>query len=224
MDIAAVEEMRIKLARLGKLLFDRFLTDSAGGNMSARVGDVVCFSPRYAGGKFQWHLRPNQVLVVDLAGNKLYGDGELSRESKVHLRLYKDFPMGGAVIHAHPRNVLVFCAYAKPIPAIMEDTWKFGEIKVAPFAPAHGSMLADNISATLAGQEERINRQAAAVIAPFHGLFAIGKDLDSTFDAVERIDTNARIVLMGQSIDQAVLIAQKRQAEMDAAMIAFDKK
>ena len=35
----AIEAMRARLALLGKLLFDRHLTDAAGGNMSARVGD-----------------------------------------------------------------------------------------------------------------------------------------------------------------------------------------
>ncbi len=40
--------------------------------------------------------------------------------------------------------------------------------------------------------------QAAAVMVPWHGLFAIGKDLYSTLDAVERIEVNARSVLYGQ--------------------------
>jgi len=40
--------------------------------------------------------------------------------------------------------------------------------------------------------------QAAAVMAPWHGLFAAGKDLYSVLDAVERIEVNARCILMGR--------------------------
>ena len=77
-----IEAMRARLALLGKLLFDRHLTDAAGGNMSARVGDLVCLTPRYCGSKWQWNLRPSQVLVCDLDGQQLDGDGELSREGR----------------------------------------------------------------------------------------------------------------------------------------------
>lgn len=39
-----IEETRIKIAELGQLMFDRFLTDTAGGNISARVGDLICIT------------------------------------------------------------------------------------------------------------------------------------------------------------------------------------
>jgi L-fuculose-phosphate aldolase len=77
-------ETRARIAELGQLMFDRKLTDSAGGNISVRTGDHVCITPRYAGSKYQWRLRPEQVLVTDFDGNKLEGEGEISREAKVH--------------------------------------------------------------------------------------------------------------------------------------------
>ena len=89
--------------------------------MSARVGDVVCITPRYAGSKHQWQLRPEQILVVDLDGNLLDGNGELSRESKVHLKLHRELGQAGTgVIHAHAQNVLVFAALCRPMPPVLE--------------------------------------------------------------------------------------------------------
>jgi ribulose-5-phosphate 4-epimerase/fuculose-1-phosphate aldolase len=35
------------------------------------------------------------------------------------------------------------------------------------------------------------------VIAPWHGLFVVGRDIDAAFDLTERIDTNAYCILMG---------------------------
>jgi L-fuculose-phosphate aldolase len=196
-----INRTRESIARFGRLLFDRQLTDAAGGNISVRVGDHICLSPRYSGQKHQWQLDPEDVLVLDREGRILEGAGQLSRESQAHLRLHRDFgDHGVAVIHSHPRNVLVFAAARRPIPPVLEATLKFGTIPVVDFAPSHTANLAENIAGAMRGQEERIRKHAAAAIAPWHGLFVMGKDLDAAFDAVERIDTNAYCILMGQHI------------------------
>lgn len=191
-------EMRTKIAEIGRLLFDRQLTDAAGGNISSRVGDLICISPRYSGSKYQWRLRPEQVVVSDLDGNYLEGEGEISREAQVHFRLYREFPDGKAVVHSHARNVLVFASACQPIEPVLEDTLKFGTVQVSKYAPAHSSDLAGFVAELIRGQEARIRKQAAAVLAPYHGLFVLGKDLDAAFDATERIDVNARCILFSR--------------------------
>ncbi len=196
-------QTRIKIAETGKMVFGRHLTDAAGGNISVRVGDHVCITPRYSGSKRHWQLQPNQVLVSDLQGNQLDGDGEISREGKVHFRLYKEFPDGTAVLHSHPRHVMVFVASGQPIEPILEATLKFGTIPVAKnFAPAHSEKLADHIAEAMQGKEEAIRKYAAAVMAPWHGLFVIGKDLEAAFDLTERIDTNAYCILMSRLLPE----------------------
>jgi L-fuculose-phosphate aldolase len=218
-----IENVRKRITELGQLMFDRFLTDSAGGNISARVGDLVCITPRYAGSRHQWRLTPNQVLVCDQQGNKLDGEGEISREARVHLRLYHDYPDGMAVFHSHPRNVLVFCSAGVTIPPVLEDTWKFGEIKVATYAPAHSSQIADYVSEGFRGQEDRIRMMAAGVIARWHGLFVIGKDLNSAFDVTERIDTNARCILLSPNLQLGGAAARSLAVELAGAIASFKK-
>jgi ribose 5-phosphate isomerase B len=196
-------QTRIKIAETGRLVFERHLTDAAGGNISVRVGDRVCITPRYSGSKRHWHLQPNQVLVSDLAGNQLDGDGEISREARVHFRLYQEFPDATAVLHSHARNAMAFVAAGKPIEPILEATLKFGTIPVTKrFAPAHSEYLAEEVVEMIRGKEEAIRKYATAVIAPWHGLFVVGKDLDAAFDLTERIDTNAYILLMGRLLSE----------------------
>ena len=190
-----IQSTRERICEIGRLLYDRKLTDAAGGNISARTGENICISPRYAGSNFQWQLMPDQVLVADRDGNKLEGNGELSRESKVHFRLYNEFPDGNAVIHCHAQNVLVFCAAGVPMIPVLESTLKFGEIGFSTFAPAHSKELADSISEELHKKESALKIQAAAVMAPWHGLFVLGKSLNAAYDAAERIDGNARILM-----------------------------
>jgi L-fuculose-phosphate aldolase len=212
-----IVETRAQIVRIGKMLWDRHLTDSAGGNISVRIGEKVCITPRYSGQSRQWHLNPEDVLVVDLEGNLIEGEGQLSRESKVHLKLHNEFrDAGTAVIHAHARNLLVFAAMARPMPPVLEANLKFGEVPVVDFAPAHSARLADNVAGGLRGQEARIKKQAAGVIAPWHGLFLMGKDLNAAFDAVERFDTNAYCILMGAPLGFNEAHWQTLQDEIDA--------
>src|SRR5215211_5674685 len=194
---------RRKIAETGRMVFERHLTDAAGGNISVRVGDSVCITPRYSGSRRHWQLQPNQVLVSDLLGNKLEGDGDISREAKVHYRLYQEFPDATAVLHSHARNVMVFVASGQPIEPVLEATLKFGPIPVVnQFAPAHSERLADFIAEAMKGKDEAIRKYATAVMAPWHGLFVVGKDLDAAFDLTERIDTNAYCILMSRLLPE----------------------
>jgi ribose 5-phosphate isomerase B len=199
----AVAETRRKIAETGRLVFARHLTDAAGGNISVRVDDgTVCITPRYSGSRRHWQLEPDQVLVSDMLGDKREGDGDVSRESKVHYRIYQEFPDAKAVLHSHARNVMVFVASGQPIEPVLEATLKFDTIPVTRFAPAHSEKLADAIVEGLRGKDEAIRKYAAAVMAPWHGLFVVGKDLDAAFDLTERIDTNAYCILMSRLLPE----------------------
>ena len=199
----AVAETRKKIAETGRMVFERHLTDAAGGNISVRVDDsTVCITPRYSGSRRHWQLQTNQVLVSDMHGNKSEGDGDVSRESKVHYRIYQEFPDARAVLHSHARNVMVFVASGQPIEPVLEATLKFDTIPVTTFAPAHSENLADAIVEGLRGKDEYIRKYATAVMAPWHGLFVVGKDLDAAFDLTERIDTNAYCILMSRLLPE----------------------
>ncbi len=219
-----ITQTRIKIAETGKMVFARHLTDAAGGNISVRVGDKVCITPRYSGSKRHWQLQPNQVLVSDLQGTQLDGDGEISREGKVHYRLYKEFPAGTAVLHSHPRHVMVFVASGQPIEPVLEATLKFGTIPVAKnFAPAHSEKLADFIAEAMQGKDEAIKKYAAAVIAPWHGLFVVGKDLDAAFDLTERLDPNAYTILMSRLLPEGgPLDPESMQTRLREAIQSFN--
>jgi L-fuculose-phosphate aldolase len=138
--------------------------------------------------------------VVDSKRRVIEGQGEISRESKVHFRLLEDFPEGNAVVHAHSQNVLVFCALRRPMPPVLEFTLKFGEVPMAEYAPggAFNDQLAENIARLFSGKSGLIKRQAAVVLSPWHGQFVLGKDLLSAVDAAERIDLNARTIILAR--------------------------
>ncbi len=209
------------VAHIGRILFDRNLTDAGGGNISLRVGDVFCMSPTLAGQNKQWQLRPEDVLVVDGRGDILEGDGALTREISVHFGLHEHYgDYGTAVIHSHPRNLMVFACANLPMPPVMEATRKFGATPVIDYAPAHSPKLGERIVATMRGREAMIAKHAAGTIAPWHGLFLIGKNLRAAMDAVERLDTNAYVLMMSQHLNASPLLREE-SAAMEAAIANF---
>jgi ribulose-5-phosphate 4-epimerase/fuculose-1-phosphate aldolase len=76
------------------------------------------------------------------------------------------------------------------IEPVLEATQKFGVIELCKPAPAHSKELGTYILEQMHGQEERMHKQAAAVLIPAHGIILAGMDFDKTLDAVERIDVN----------------------------------
>ena len=77
---------RPAMVEIADLLYTRRLTNSAGGNISCRIGDTTYITPRYLGSKQRWRLRPEQILVFDRAFNILEGEPtKVSRESRMHL-------------------------------------------------------------------------------------------------------------------------------------------
>ena len=218
---ADLQAGRALVARIGRILFDRHLTDAGGGNISLRVGEVFCMSPTLAGQNHQWQLAPEDVLVVDAQGHIRLGDGGLTRESAVHFGLHSQFrAVGSAVIHCHPRHLMVFACANIPLPPVMEATRKFGATPVIDYTPAHSPKLGERIVATMRGRESMIARHAAGTIAPWHGLFLMGKNLPAALDAVERLDTNAFVMLQAGRIGASPMLRDERLS-MEAAIANF---
>ncbi|MFV2064169.1 MAG: class II aldolase/adducin family protein, partial [Chloroflexota bacterium] len=90
------------LARVAGMLYDRRLTELQGGNMSLRVGDAAVLTPTKASENAGWRLAHEDMLVQDLDGNVLVGDpAHISREIRLHLRLYREYTELGSVFHLH---------------------------------------------------------------------------------------------------------------------------
>jgi ribulose-5-phosphate 4-epimerase/fuculose-1-phosphate aldolase len=103
-------DLRAKVALGCRILGARHLVDGVLGHVSARVGPasllVRCRGPEESGVA---RTRPEDIRLVDLDGNHLEaGDGwQVPKELPIHTRLLEQRPEMGAVVHAHPPEVLV---------------------------------------------------------------------------------------------------------------------
>lgn len=180
----------------GKFMFARDLTDISGGNISVREGDVVYMTPTLAGNQYHWDIDPVDIVVGKLSQEQeLKAHPKFTREGLSHLAIFKAFPFVNAVIHAHPKYILPFTAFSKPIPAILNAAKRFGEMPYHAEAPSYSQEQAEAIVDVLKGQEDRMKEKAAGVLMPRHGLIAAGGDLMTVLDVVQRMNTNAFAVL-----------------------------
>jgi L-fuculose-phosphate aldolase len=189
-----------RIVEVARLMFQRFLTNTAGGNISVRQGERIYITPKYAGSRYLWDLRPEQINVLNLAHEVIEGPGDISRESKLHFAVYDHFPEAGAVIHAHPLFATVFAVAEKPIFPTAEYTKKFGVIGLVPPLPAHSQELADAVVDALAPQREKLTKHGLALLLAKHGVVTVGRSLEDAFDTLERMEWSAHALLMARLV------------------------
>lgn len=181
------------IAYIGKLMFDKGLSDIAGGNISCREGDQIYITPTGAGQKWHWNLQPEDILCAPIHTDELLDHPAHSKESISHLAVYRAFPEVHGVIHAHPFHVLPFCAAEKPIPAVILAARVYGdeEFGFIDDAPLYSSEQAAKIVSWFRNRQPPFKRFAGVVLLPRHGIFIAAGSLHQAIDCLERMNTNA---------------------------------
>ncbi len=193
---------RQHMVEIAELIYGRFLSDSAGGNISLRHEGLIYVSPRYMGSLYHYRIRPEQISVLDAAHNVLDGPRELSREIRMHLAAYDSLPEVGSVIHAHPRWMMVFAVAQRTMRTVLEYTTKFGDVECITAAQMHSQELADRVVEVAVRRRGQLQKAAVGVLLPMHGVAILSKDLNSAYDALERLENNARCILLSKLLPE----------------------
>ena len=61
-------------------------------------------------------LTPDNLVVLDLDGNRVEGDLNPSSDTKTHLELYKAFPTLGGIVHTHSPYAVAWAQAGQDIP------------------------------------------------------------------------------------------------------------
>lgn len=179
------------IAYMGRVMFERRLTDMAGGNISIREGDTVYLSPTYAAHKWHWQLEPDDIISGPVDTDDLINHPRFSREGLSHIAVYRAYPQVKGIVHAHPLYVQPFAVMGMPIEPMVYYTDKYGTIDFIDPMPNYSQEQADNIVYHFRDKVGMIEKAAAALLMPRHGIFVAGRDIYCAIDAVERINVNA---------------------------------
>jgi L-fuculose-phosphate aldolase len=201
-------EQRRAVADACRRLAAAGLVIGTSGNVSARDGELVAVTPT---GAELGSLEPDQVSVVDLAGDLVDGELEPTSELGLHLGVYERFD-AGAVVHTHaPASTALSCVIDE-LPCVHYSMLLLGgSVPVAPYRTFGTAELADAAIEALA--------ERTAVLLANHGAVTYGAALA---DAVERTellewacDVYARAVSVGEP---RALDAEQQRAVVEAAI------
>ena len=137
-------------------------------------------------------LKPSDMVVVDMSGNKVEGDLSPSSDTPTHLALYQAFPSAQGVVHTHSRWATIWSQAGRGIPAYgtTHGDYFYGEI------PCTRQMTAEEIAGSYELETGNVivetfvsqgldPAQIPAVLVQSHGPFTWGKDAaDAVHNAV----------------------------------------
>ena len=139
-----MEEERRQIVEVGKLLYDRGLVQMSGGNISIidRKANLVAIKPS---GAQYIHMKPEDIIIVDMDGNVVEGNKKPSIETFMHLGIYKKRLEINAVVHCHPVHAVAWSLKHTYLPSVIAAQWALkGAVKVAPYEGAGTTGLADS--------------------------------------------------------------------------------
>ncbi len=176
---------RMSLAETCKMLYDRNLTVSAGGNMSVRLDEeYILITPS---GRNKGLLEPEDMIMVSMEGEPV-GDVKPSIETGMHLALYKNNPETNAVVHCHPLNCVALTIKGKVRTDITpEGVLLLGDVPTLGYITPGTKELADAVGA---------HASSKAILLARHGAVTQGRNLQDAYDRMEELEFQAKLQML----------------------------
>ena len=139
-------------------------------------------------------LQPAQVLVINLEGEVVEGEGRPSSEKLTHLAAYKAREDVGAVIHSHSVYASALALAGQELPPVLDEAVVAlgGPVRVAEFGMSATEELANNAVEALGLRQ--------AVLLRNHGVLGVGRDLEEVLTVVEIVERTAKIYLLARTL------------------------
>ncbi len=180
-----LEELKKKVYEANMLLPKYKLITFTWGNVSEVDRESGLFVIKPSGVDYD-KLRPEDMVVMDLNGNKVEGDYNPSTDTPTHLELYNAFPAIGGVVHTHSTHAVAWAQAGKDIPCYgtTHADYFYGNI------PCVRNLTAEEIDeayekntgkSIIEAFKDRDPMHCPGAVCKNHGPFTWGKD---AFEAV----------------------------------------
>ena len=177
-----LEELKKKVYEANMELPRRGLVTYTWGNVSGIDREKGLFVIKPSGVEYD-ELRPEDLVVMDLKGNKVEGELNPSSDTKTHVVLYNAFPQIGGIVHTHSPYSVGWAQAGEDIPCFgaTHADYFYGPVPCARHLTKEeldegyelntGNVIVETF------QKRGIDPVAVpAVICHSHGPFAWGKD------------------------------------------------
>lgn len=200
------EAQRETVSRIGEQLLEEGLTRATGGNVSTRTPDgTVAISPS---GIPYPEIGPEDVPVVTMAGEQVYGSAPPSSETPMHTAIYDNRPEVGGIVHSHSPYASTFAVLDEPIEGTHYLIAQAGtEIPVAGYAQPGSEELGRLAAETLGTTRD-------ACLLRNHGVVAVGETLPAALEVAIVVEYVARVHYQALNIGDPEPMAESDLSEL----------
>ena len=177
-----LEELKKKVCDANILLPKYGLVTFTWGNVSAFDKESGYFVIKPSGVEYE-DMKAEDMVVMDLEGNKIEGRLNPSSDTATHIEIYKAFKDVGGIVHTHSAYATSWAQAGRGIPCYgtTHADYFYGEIPCIRCLTKEEieSAYEKNTGLVLVAEFERMKKDPLAVPASLcqnHGVFAWGKD------------------------------------------------
>ena len=179
---------REEIVRYGRMLHERGFVAPMDGNLSVRLpDDRILVTPTCVS---KGAMRPADMVIVDLEGERLAGRRNVTSEIGMHLLVYRMRPDVQAIVHAHPPTATGFAAAGMALtePLVCEVVMGLGCIPLARYGTPGTSELAQTLEPYVPDYD--------AILMSNHGVVTYGDTLEHAYMKMETVEHFAQIALV----------------------------
>lgn len=180
------------------------------GNVSAIDRESGLFVIKPSGVDYD-KLTPEDMVVMDLNGNKVEGRYKPSSDTPTHLELYKAFPEIGGVVHTHSSYATSWAQAGRSIPCYgtTHADYIYGEVPCLRVLTAEeiADAYEENTGHLIVNEFKRMEKDPMAVPAVLcknHGPFAWGKDAAEAVHNAVVLEEVAKMAYRAETINPRI--------------------
>src|ERR1019366_4527718 len=208
----SLEAQRAEIVKLGRWLHAEGYVAAMDGNISCRVnGGMILATPTCIS---KGMMEPEDLVLVDLMGNKLEGNREVSSEIQMHALIYRMRPEIRGVVHAHPPTATGFAAAGMALDRalVSEIVVALGSVPLANYGTPGTPELLEALEPFIPGHD--------AILMANHGAVTYAEDVLHAYMHMETVEHFAKISLVahvlgrqeplsGENVDKLRTMRQK---------------
>jgi L-fuculose-phosphate aldolase len=195
------------LALTARRLWEAGLIAGGDGNVSVRLGpNRILVTPR---GLLKSELTAGDMVEVSLDGRHRRGFRRASSELDLHLRVYRQRPACGAVVHAHPPTAIGFAVAGRQLDTdvLAETVILLGPVPIVRYAQTGTPALGDLV--------EPLVKAHHGVLLANHGAVTWGPDLAMARIRMESLEHAARILLTARQLGRVRRLTRRQIAALE---------
>jgi L-fuculose-phosphate aldolase len=185
-------EYRQDIVDIGRLVYQKGWVAANDGNISIRLDQERILATPTGVSKGMMH--PDDLIVVDMKGDKIEGRRERTSEIAMHLTVYEMRPDIRAVVHAHPPVATGFATAGKALNLALlpEVIIGLGCVPLADYGLPGTPELTRPMLPFIPKYD--------AIMMGNHGAVCYGEDVYKAFFKMETVEHFARIALVAELV------------------------